>query len=806
MIAFTNYAQELNDIHLEDIEDVEVPDFERNIKDKLQHFYDKNHKIGFRLNGKEVLTPTYDRVIGDQNGFIVSKDGKYGYVNHKVEFTYPIAYEDISKHRYNRDVLLLKKNGRYGIGTFHGEVLVPIRYKSIEHFNLEHGSALVTSSANEPYILFNNGKTRPLEFEKIWVYKNGYLVSKNGKSGFVTDFEKGIPMEYDELLFFSSPLKKRENEKIDYRFYGNNCFQFIAKKGEHFGIVSTDNEVLVPIENTSIQYVPEKNVYFLFKGHLKGAYFEKTKASLPTIYDSFDARDSKYVLLFKDLKRGLADRNGNIIFPVEYDGLKIKDNGKAFYLSKDKKCGWINSDGKVIVPLKYSGIETFYEKKYAAFLKVYQEDKVALFDKKGKQITPFQYTNILSFYDMFIAYNGNKMGLLSTSGSIVLPVEYDKIVPTKTKDKKLLLLQKNNRYSFLGFDGKLLTTEDFLSVQYIMDGDLILHPYSKSGNYLLKVESTQNKFGLFDEGKQQLVVPCEYDQILQKIEINQDAYLVVRKGKKTGIINQNNKVIIPFEYHSIQFEKTLFSNQNTSLDQYTFVAQRKGKFGILNLENETLTPFEYTNIERLDYSQIYKAQDKKGYAIIDQNNSVIHPGPFDEVTQFEKKTALVFKDGNMQRLSIDGQLTSTPTPMQPHKGFKTFEEMKTAFVKAMDSEDDQLLEDFAKMISPSPSLLTFIDQNYLSRKPLSHVDIDRVRKQYISKLLTFKYNDWNDEFKHIHFTQVQDFSKYKKGLITNFRGSDHAFGDTRILEKIMRNSYRVNGYWISSYFMHYRFN
>ncbi|MFO7862961.1 MAG: hypothetical protein R6U85_03090, partial [Salinivirgaceae bacterium] len=88
---------------------------------------------------------------------------------------------------------------------------------------------------------------------------------------------------------------------------------------------------------------------------------------------------------------------------------------------------------------------------------------------------------------------------------------------------------------------------------------------------------------------------------------------------------------------------------------------------------------------------------------------------------------------------------------------------------------------------------------------LDYVDISYIKEKYYNDLLQFKHNYWNKNsglgYERTALTEVIDYTLYSDGFITNKRNTDHAFGNVKYLEKILRNAVKINGFWISSYFM-----
>ena len=236
-----------------------------------------------------------------------------------------------------------------------------------------------------------------------------------------------------------------------------------------------------------------------------------------------------------------------------------------------------------------------------------------------------------------------------------------------------------------------------------------------------------------------------------------------------------------------------------------------------NLKDEVVIPFQYSFLQRISYSGLFKAKTGKQYQIIDKDGEPISKNSFDEDTNFERVDnnyskdyifqGLTFSNGKMRVIDSKGNLISSEKPMHPHNGYETFDELKFALIKALDSNDDVLLKEFVDKIAPSEHILYYLKQNLFDKSTL-YVNIDYIKEKYLRDLLTFKHSEWKTDTNFgITYNRsslnVVDYTKYSEryGIVTNTRTSDHAYGDTRFMEKLLRNAVKVNGYWISTYFM-----
>ena len=157
-------------------------------------------------------------------------------------------------------------------------------------------------------------------------------------------------------------------------------------------------------------------------------------------------------------------------------------------------------------------------------------------------------------------------------------------------------------------------------------------------------------------------------------------------------------------------------------------------------------------------------------------------------------------------MNTTGKIIGAGVPMQPHVGFATFDDMKFALVKALDSKDNALLKAWVDKAAPSEYILKFFKDSDLYKRDGVTMDAEYINQKYYTDLLKFKMQDWNGKYYHKKsLTDVKDYTIHSRGIVTNTRNEDHAFDDTRFMEKIFRNAIKINGNWISTYFLARRF-
>jgi len=156
----------------------------------------------------------------------------------------------------------------------------------------------------------------------------------------------------------------------------------------------------------------------------------------------------------------------------------------------------------------------------------------------------------------------------------------------------------------------------------------------------------------FINKKGELVIPCEYAGFL---DVFSNEYGVVAKWvdgeMKTGVIDKENNVIIPFEYDRHGYT---YAHSNGVI---TMIKDDLG--GAINLKGEVVIPFEYADIFYV-YDNCYVAitTDRK-YGLIDAQNNIIAPFDYDGddlwLNNEELGTVNLAKNGKYGSLSATGE-------------------------------------------------------------------------------------------------------------------------------------------------------
>lgn len=797
----------------------EVPEFEEDtpkpkiVDGVITGTYFENHKLGFKRRNAAKTPAVYTDMmrVKDKRGmkwYIVERDGKYAVLNRYAGVVVPFIYEEIKGTTFeNSECFLVKKDGRWGaVTTRHAEVL-PVKYYGISYCNPARNIFLVLDDDGQMHFLKKDGSlsTEVISGHYVDVHKNGFIAPVNGKWGFVKDGEIVIPFEHKDLgtTRFSNGPSKRTGLAINH--HTATCFMVENEDGMK-GLIDISGETILPFNYDEIRYDSRNKLYQFTKNRKKGALKPAEGVMIDAIYDHIHF-SFNYIMVTQDGKQGVLHKDGKELIPTEYDKVKLKAIGpdlNGFEVTRDRKMGWLNGQGEILIEPIYEKIEEWKYIDRKGLYKLHLGKKQGVITKKGKTVVPTEYDFVYMLNDLFAVREGEKVGLYHEEDKLVQVAEFDKFKRSNIRGSKLLKGYKNGQQYLIDQHGKFALPTAFQAVTYIHNTLGILSPSSANATAALALKDDQGNCGVFDEMLMALIIPLEYEQVVQKFETQEHSYFVLQQKGKFGLVNEKNEVVIPFKYDALNLDHVFFVPE---AEAYV-VAQKKGKYGLINLQHEVVLPLKYQGLSRIANNEIYKAKKDGKFMVIDATGKTLNAGPFDEVADFEGKTALTFSENQMRLINAKGEFVSEKQTMKPHVGYRTFEELKQAFLKAMESADDQLLREFAEKTAPSKHMLYFLKINMFDGKPLEGLYTPDIIDRYYERLYNFKRNEWNsDRFSKWKLLEVEDFTRMKKnreGWIQNWRATDHAFG-SRFLEDFLRNSIKVNGFWISTYFMHRRF-
>ncbi len=252
--------------------------------------------------------------------------------------------------------------------------------------------------------------------------------------------------------------------------------------------------------------------------------------------NDFTTDDSLVVFRTFDRLRGYLNVNtGEIIIPAQYNRAWNFSEGIAAVL-KDGAISFINADGKqafdAVFPIYYQDDYNDIAPQFHNGRCVMRstENKWGLINTSGEWVVEPVYTSIYApKHGYRIVTDGSKYGLMSESGKIALPLDYDFIRPAS--DHAGFVLAK---------DGFAKEVDVNLNVTI---------PFIYDGLYLLDYVDLYRSRISQENGTSRIVVP---------------KYWRYDVGEGSGVIDNQGNVIIPAKYYMVRIvDDTLFEVEVT---------------------------------------------------------------------------------------------------------------------------------------------------------------------------------------------------------------------------------------------------
>ena len=371
-----------------------------------------------------------------------------------------------------------------------------------------------------------------MEYDNILPNYEGFLcVAKNGKYGFINlKGEEIIPCIYDEPSNFSEGAAS-------------------VKKDGLWGILKKDGQMLLPCES-KYRIGPFKDGY----ASITEGFFEELKHidhNGRIIPDSLFFDPNKP--LPRQVENGMAylDKKGNRVIPQTFAYAEEFKEGLA-WVRTDRTWGFINLQGKMVAERYMNRVPLgSKDMAYNGFTIVIRDNKYGLINSEGRLIIPCRYESLEWYHRInegLLQFtqtdkNGKRhSGIINTKGKIQLAAECDYIEYDESFDVYLSIKSRENKNSIIKvFDGKgkvLFQSDDFRFIRF-----------ASAPNTFIIVNS-DGKTGLIDvEGN--ILIPFEYDSIVStnryrsyvhsELPYNNNAPLILCKDDKYAVVSAYGK-------------------------------------------------------------------------------------------------------------------------------------------------------------------------------------------------------------------------------------------------------------------------
>ena len=356
----------------------------------------------------------------------------------------------------------------------------------------------------------------------------------------------------------------------------------------------------------------KNNVFIVTKDNLKGSYDSKGKELIPIKYneiEEFDAYRHHFWKVYLNGRQGLYTTEGKQVLPTEYEKISSIDRGldqPPNLIVKEKgKYGMFNAKGERLIKSEYDDV------KFANAHYYFQKGEKKDYLKRDKQTLlkgisiKGQITNWIEEkgYSKQISYfifedNKGRFGLFDENDSALISPQYesmDSYYNISSGNKDYLVVKQNSHYGVINFSNEVLIPLKYKSFSKIYIRDHIALEDEKG--YILcslkdnsifqslhfnDIRETSGPYAVIEkEGKEallnkltlDLLFPFKYEEI---VIVDEDSLFSVRLNGKYGIVDKNDKTIIPCMYDEWLYK----------VGGDKFVVKKDNQYGIINSKNQ----------------------------------------------------------------------------------------------------------------------------------------------------------------------------------------------------------------------------
>lgn len=452
---------------------------------------------------------------------------------------------------------IIRDDRLYKIANKEGKILTQSGFKWMPKFS-EEGIAIIQSSESK-YGLINT--------------KGEYLLDTIYQK--ITDFNDfGLA-----IVSKNNPYKTKNGQVSSRRTQGiidiNGKFTILP---EYFNITYLEDLEIYIIDHHSYQQSKsplKKSLYSASKGWIENA-----------TYNSIGKFKNGLAIVIKDKKRGMINKDGDVVIPVMYEYVFEESDG-LIRVSKDKLTAFFDTKGNIVIPLKDNRAGSFIHGVSIVYSTTgnYSHPELALMNKDGITITDYIFSTIKPFtyyedIDKTLAFakplKGLFGGLIDTAGNYVVKPKFSNIN-----------VDKNGYFnaSYSVFNNKSGTQ----TLSYLIDTSDNLYIDIDQKNPEISKPETLGKVGLLNRNRQVIAEPI-YDDAIATYSNT----IKVKKGLYWGIVNTKNEIILPIEFQKIDL-----------ITPKIALVKAKNKWGVRDIQNGKISvPLEYQEIEVLSLNKI----------------------------------------------------------------------------------------------------------------------------------------------------------------------------------------------------------
>jgi hypothetical protein len=598
------------------------------------------NKMGiFGMDGEVLVKPQYDAIEPLKRKYwIVKENNAYGVIDMHGNEIIPMRYQSAS---FSEDLLKLKKDDHITAYRVTSDTLYEVlntTYPEIEAIGTESTYFIIKENGKFG-IINNKGTVVPPIYEKISRMYNGMLLLKKNDSTYFSSYTNppALTGPYTDFKFSNTPGASDKNKDLIVRrktqygivnnqgkvlldavytaiYYKNNDL-YIVTRNKKSAIFFKDVFV-TPMDIDSIFYITSstyENTYFYRNGNYY-LLLENPSEKISAPYSKIQKYNGKYVIVKKDATYGILTNQNVLTLDIAYQNIKPAGPSGELIIQQHGLYGMASEKGDIRIPTTFDTVQYLYK---SAYYRVRKNNMYGIYDQKGRLILPAQYEFIESpgqFFlnqylkknpgdrhlnltknayvgieakpNQFIVKQHNLYGVIDSSQTILIPIQYDFIAD----DDEGYMIKKDKKAGYADHTGMIIVSAAYDSVSKVSDINAF---------YIYQ----HQKCGVFFNSK--MIIQPQYDRITYDTE--RYMYTMTRNDS-SAMADTSGKICLPLDRY-----KFLIPNNDTS---YCFIKNRTDTYAIFSfVENKLLTPFIYRSIQeqhtdQMSYFMLYARETR----------------------------------------------------------------------------------------------------------------------------------------------------------------------------------------------------
>lgn len=414
---------------------------------------------------------------------VVSKDGRYGYLDENYKEIIPLIYD--SANFFRDGIAAVKLKGKWGAINPEGELVIPITYE--RGFGFRGNKAVVLLNGKEGIIDRENKVLVDFKYDEIRYSMEGgfHSVSVKEKYGYIND--SGIlviPLLYDEASEFYEGLA-------------------VVKKGNTNFIIDKQNQITKELKYDSVNIRFYDHFFPVSSSGKFGLVNYKGDEIVQTLYDAIDpylGREINYFRVISNGHDGFINENGKIMIPFIYESLSIFSQG-LIRAKANGKYGFLNEAGKVVIPIIYDEANDYfsYSREGLSLAALRLENDYFIFDNKGNKITSlkkkFEVVGQIINISLIPVRKKEKWGYINYKGEIKIPLQFEEV---KEFWYGIASVKIGGKWGFINTTGKLVIKPIYEEAEFF--------------NQDITKVKLEGKYGIINR-RNETIISFQYDEI-----------------------------------------------------------------------------------------------------------------------------------------------------------------------------------------------------------------------------------------------------------------------------------------------------